>query len=108
MCAQPTIASRLCIVHHWLVSDKLAAFRPRIPKGSQKDPQALLAEKDHFVRGFTMKMLTYALGRSVGVTDRQTVDRASSNKSNLSRFVLPALCFLPIKRRPAWSGLGIG
>jgi hypothetical protein len=36
--------------------------------------QALLAEKDHFVRGFTMKMLTYALGRSVGATDRQTVD----------------------------------
>ena len=37
--------------------------------------QSLLAEKDHFVRGFTMKMLTYALGRSVGATDRQTVDQ---------------------------------
>lgn len=36
--------------------------------------QALLAEKDRFVRGFTQKMLTYALGRSVGATDRQTVD----------------------------------
>ena len=36
--------------------------------------QALLAEKDHFVRGFTKKMLTYALGRSVGATDRETVD----------------------------------
>ena len=36
--------------------------------------QALLAEKDRFVRGFTKKMLTYALGRSVGATDRETVD----------------------------------
>jgi hypothetical protein len=36
--------------------------------------QALLAEKDHFVRGFTKKMLTYALGRSVGAADRELVD----------------------------------
>jgi hypothetical protein len=36
--------------------------------------QALLAEKPRFVRGFVEKMLTYALGRSVGVTDRQTVE----------------------------------
>jgi mono/diheme cytochrome c family protein len=36
--------------------------------------QALLAEKDHFVRGFTKKMLTYALGRSVGAVDRELVD----------------------------------
>lgn len=36
--------------------------------------QALLAEKERFVRGFTKKMLTYALGRSVGATDRQTVE----------------------------------
>ena len=36
--------------------------------------QALLAEKERYVRGFTKKMLTYALGRSVGATDRETVD----------------------------------
>ena len=36
--------------------------------------QALLAEKEHFVRGFTKKMLTYALGRSVGAIDRELVD----------------------------------
>ncbi len=36
--------------------------------------EALLAEQDHFVRGFTKKMLTYALGRSVGATDRVLVD----------------------------------
>jgi hypothetical protein len=36
--------------------------------------QALLAEKDHFARGFTKKLLTYALGRSVGATDRELVD----------------------------------
>jgi hypothetical protein len=35
---------------------------------------ALLAEKDHFVRGFAKKMLTYALGRSVGAADRELVD----------------------------------
>jgi mono/diheme cytochrome c family protein len=36
--------------------------------------EALLAEKDRFVRGFVEKMLTYALGRPVGATDRSTVD----------------------------------
>ncbi|MGE3806735.1 MAG: DUF1585 domain-containing protein, partial [Gemmataceae bacterium] len=36
---------------------------------------ALLTEKDHFARAFAEKMLTYALGRPVGYTDRQTVDR---------------------------------
>jgi hypothetical protein len=34
---------------------------------------ALLAEKERFVRSFVEKMLTYALGRSVGATDRETV-----------------------------------
>jgi hypothetical protein len=36
--------------------------------------QALLAEKDRFVHGFTQKVLTYALGRSVGATDRATIE----------------------------------
>jgi hypothetical protein len=36
--------------------------------------QALLAEKEKFVRGFVEKMLGYALSRSVGATDRGTVD----------------------------------
>ncbi len=36
--------------------------------------QALLEEKDHFIRGFTKKMLTYALCRPVGATDREMVD----------------------------------
>jgi len=34
----------------------------------------LAGGKDRFVRGFTQKMLTYALGRSVGATDRELVD----------------------------------
>jgi hypothetical protein len=34
---------------------------------------ALLAEKDRFVRSFVEKMLGYALGRSIGVTDQETV-----------------------------------
>lgn len=40
----------------------------------QQYKQALLAEKERFVRGFSQKLLTYALGRSVGATDRTTVD----------------------------------
>jgi hypothetical protein len=36
--------------------------------------RALLAEKDHFVRGFVEKVLSYALGRPVGATDRGTID----------------------------------
>jgi len=36
--------------------------------------QALLAEKDRFVRGFVEKMLSYALGRPVGAADRGTID----------------------------------
>lgn len=36
--------------------------------------QALLSEKDPFVRGFTQKILSYALGRPVGATDRGTID----------------------------------
>jgi hypothetical protein len=40
----------------------------------QEFKQALLAEKERFLRGFVEKMLTYALGRSVGVTDRETIE----------------------------------
>jgi hypothetical protein len=36
--------------------------------------RALMAEKDHFVRGFVEKVLSYALGRPVGATDRGTID----------------------------------
>jgi hypothetical protein len=36
--------------------------------------KALLAEKERFVHAFTEKMLTYALGRPVGVTDRETTE----------------------------------
>ena len=43
-------------------------------KDLQEYKQALLAEKERFVRGFVEKMLAYALGRSVGATDRGTVD----------------------------------
>ena len=36
--------------------------------------QALLAEKERFIHGFVEKMLTYALGRPVGATDRPTIN----------------------------------
>ncbi len=34
----------------------------------------LVAQKDKFVRAFSVKLLTYALGRPVGYTDRELVD----------------------------------
>jgi mono/diheme cytochrome c family protein len=37
--------------------------------------QALLAEKDRFIRGFTEKLLAYALGRPIGATDREMVEQ---------------------------------
>jgi hypothetical protein len=43
-------------------------------KTVQDFKQALLAEKEQFLRGFTEKILSYALGRPVGATDRGTVD----------------------------------
>jgi Protein of unknown function (DUF1592)/Protein of unknown function (DUF1588)/Protein of unknown function (DUF1585)/Protein of unknown function (DUF1587)/Protein of unknown function (DUF1595) len=39
----------------------------------QEYKQGLLAEKERFIRGFVEKMLTYALGRPVDATDRETV-----------------------------------
>ena len=36
--------------------------------------QALMTEKEHFLRGFTEKLLAYAVGRPVGATDRGTID----------------------------------
>jgi hypothetical protein len=41
--------------------------------------QALLAEKERFVRGFAEKVLSYALGRPVGATDRGTVDEITNS-----------------------------
>ena len=36
---------------------------------------ALLKQKDKFARAFSVKLLTYALGRPVGYTDRDAVDK---------------------------------
>jgi hypothetical protein len=53
------------------VSGVLPGGRPF--KSLQEFKQALLAEKERFVRGFVEKLLTYALGRPVGATDRETI-----------------------------------
>jgi hypothetical protein len=43
-------------------------------KDLQEYKQALLAEKDHFLHGFTEKMLTYALGRPISRSvDQETI-----------------------------------
>ncbi|HET6878839.1 MAG TPA: DUF1585 domain-containing protein [Pirellulales bacterium] len=48
----------------------------RAPRGFESRQRRLRrgAEKDRLVRGFTKKVLTVASGRSVGATDRETVD----------------------------------
>ncbi|MCE9530510.1 MAG: DUF1592 domain-containing protein, partial [Planctomycetes bacterium] len=56
--------------------------------------QALLDEKDKFLKGFTEKMLAYALGRPVGVTDRTTVEQVlaeTSKKENRLQAMLQAI-----------------
>jgi hypothetical protein len=35
----------------------------------------LVAQKDRFARAFSTKLLTYALGRPVGYTDHELLDR---------------------------------
>lgn len=40
---------------------------------------ALLAEKEKFVRAFTEKLLTYALGRPVGYVDNTTLERLTNS-----------------------------
>ncbi len=42
-------------------------------KNVREFKDAMLAEKERFLRGFVEKMLAYALGRPVGATDRKTV-----------------------------------
>jgi hypothetical protein len=37
--------------------------------------QALLEEREKFLKSFTEKLLAYALGRPIGVTDRAMVER---------------------------------
>jgi hypothetical protein len=53
--------------------------------------QALLAEKERFIRGFTEKLLAYALGRPIGVTDREMVEQiiaeAERNDYHLQAFL---------------------
>jgi hypothetical protein len=41
----------------------------------QEFKSALLAEKDKFVKGFTEKLLCYALGRPIGYGDHLAVDQ---------------------------------
>jgi hypothetical protein len=47
----------------------------------------LLAEKDKFIRAFTEKLLTYALGRPVGYVDRSTIEILLSTEPRLQSLV---------------------
>ncbi|NBV21786.1 MAG: DUF1592 domain-containing protein [Proteobacteria bacterium] len=56
----------------------------RLPNGTefktvQEFKAALLAEKEKFVKGFTEKLLCYALGRPVGYADHLTVDQITTH-----------------------------
>ena len=45
----------------------------------QEFKAALLAEKERFVKGFTEKLLCYALGRPIGYADHLTVDQITAH-----------------------------
>ncbi len=72
-------------------SDPLLDVSGALPSGRaftsvQEFKTALLAEKDAFARGFTEKLLCYALGRPVGYADHLAVEQiiAHASKSNLA------------------------
>jgi hypothetical protein len=49
---------------------------------------ALLAEKENFIRAFTEKLLTYALGRPVGYVDHATLDTILKSEPRLQDLIL--------------------
>ncbi len=59
------------------VSGKLPGGREF--KTVQEFKAALLAEKEKFVKGFTEKLLCYALGRPIGYADHLTVDQITAH-----------------------------
>ena len=59
------------------VSGKLPSGREF--KTVQEFKAALLAEKDIFVKGFTEKLLCYALGRPIGYADHLTVEQITAH-----------------------------
>jgi hypothetical protein len=67
-------------------SDPLLDVSGKLPSGRefksvQEFKMALLAEKEAFARGFTEKLLCYALGRPVGYTDHLAVEQIISHAS---------------------------
>ena len=60
-------------------------------KSVQEFKGALLAEKDKFVKGFTEKLLCYALGRPIGYADHLAVEQimkhASQHEYRLQEFI---------------------
>ncbi|MFT5042610.1 MAG: hypothetical protein ACI8TX_003603, partial [Hyphomicrobiaceae bacterium] len=60
-------------------------------KSVQEFKAALLAEKETFVKGFTEKLLCYALGRPIGYGDHLTVEQimaqAAKNENRLQEII---------------------
>lgn len=48
----------------------------------QEFKSALLAEQETFIRGFTEKLLCYALGRPIGYADHVTVEQIMAHAKN--------------------------
>jgi hypothetical protein len=48
---------------------------------------ALLAEEEKFIRAFTQKLLTYALGRPVGYVDNATIETILKSEPRLQSLV---------------------
>ena len=64
---------------------------------------ALREEKDKFLKGFTEKLLAYALGRPIGVTDRTTVDEilfaAAKDDYHLQAFLQAIVASQPFQTK---------
>jgi hypothetical protein len=60
---------------------------------------ALLAEQDKFIRSFTEKLLTYALGRPVGYVDHATVEGIFRSEPHLQSIVQAVVASEPFQTK---------
>jgi len=60
---------------------------------------ALLAEQDKFIRAFTEKLLTYALGRPVGYVDHATIETILKTEPRLQTLVMAVIASEPFQTK---------
>ena len=59
----------------------------------------LMAEQDKFIRAFTEKLLTYALGRPVGYVDRATIETILKSEPRLQSLVQAVVASEPFQTK---------